>query len=190
MARWCRCGPSVADPFGCRCLTRHSVLRFHVPLIKPDVRISRIRLSDKDSRVRPRKAACPHREPDQAQLAVRVLAPTRQMRACTVPLGGAAGPLRRAGCSGLPPPGCGAGTVPCRRRFGFANTSGSGRAGVAIASASGCLVAPLLSPQQRDQQAQPRSSCLSPLPSVLTCHRPGSNSAGVLVSHLRWQRGP
>ena len=37
----------LADPFGCRCLTSASVLRFHIPLIEPDVRISRIRLSDK-----------------------------------------------------------------------------------------------------------------------------------------------
>ena len=32
-------------------------LRFHLPLIKPDVRISRIRLSDKDSCFRPRNVA-------------------------------------------------------------------------------------------------------------------------------------
>ena len=31
------------------------MLRFHIPLIEPDVRISRIRLSDKDSYLRPRK---------------------------------------------------------------------------------------------------------------------------------------
>ncbi len=31
------------------------MLRFHLPLIKPDVRISRIRLSDKESRVRPQE---------------------------------------------------------------------------------------------------------------------------------------
>ena len=49
------------------------MLRFHVPLVKPDVRISRIRLSDKDSRVRPRETAHPHIEPDQTQLAVQVL---------------------------------------------------------------------------------------------------------------------
>ncbi len=46
---------SVADPFGCRCLNIITVLRFHIPLIKPDVRFSRIRLSDKDSRFRPRE---------------------------------------------------------------------------------------------------------------------------------------
>ncbi len=37
---------SVADPFGCRCLTSSSMLRLRIPLIEPDVRISRIRLSD------------------------------------------------------------------------------------------------------------------------------------------------
>jgi hypothetical protein len=31
------------------------VLRFHLPLIEPDGRISRIRLSDQDSRIRPRE---------------------------------------------------------------------------------------------------------------------------------------
>ena len=49
MARWFRWGLSVADPFGCRCLTSHTMLRFHIPLIEPDVRIARIRLSEKVS---------------------------------------------------------------------------------------------------------------------------------------------
>ena len=52
----------LADPFGCRCLTSHTMLRFHIPLFKPDVRFSRIRLSDKDSRFRPRQAAHQHRQ--------------------------------------------------------------------------------------------------------------------------------
>ena len=47
----------VAGPFGCRCLTSPAVLRFHTPLIKPDVQISCIRLSDKASRVRPQTVA-------------------------------------------------------------------------------------------------------------------------------------
>ena len=46
----------LADPFGCRCLTGHTMLRFHIPLFKPDVRLVRIRLSDKDSPFRPRQA--------------------------------------------------------------------------------------------------------------------------------------
>ena len=37
---------AVADPFGCRCLSGSAVLRFHVPLIEPDVPLSGIRLSD------------------------------------------------------------------------------------------------------------------------------------------------
>ena len=35
-----------AAPFVWRCLTSLTVLRLHIPLIEPDVRISRIRLSD------------------------------------------------------------------------------------------------------------------------------------------------
>ena len=51
MARWFRRGLSVAGSFVCRCLTSPAMLRFHLPLIKPDVQISRIRLSDKESRL-------------------------------------------------------------------------------------------------------------------------------------------
>ena len=50
-----------------------SVPRFHIPLIEPDVRISRIRLSDKNSCVRPRKVARLHFQPDQAQRLVEGL---------------------------------------------------------------------------------------------------------------------
>jgi len=39
--------------------------RFHIPLIEPDVRFSRIRLSEKASRFRPRKAARSLSEPNQ-----------------------------------------------------------------------------------------------------------------------------
>jgi len=49
-------GLAVPDPFGCRCLSVLSMLRFHIPLIEPDMRISRIRLSDGTSCLRPRKA--------------------------------------------------------------------------------------------------------------------------------------
>jgi hypothetical protein len=45
----------LAGSFVCRCLTSAAVLRFHIPLIEPDRRVSRIRLSEKVSRVRPRK---------------------------------------------------------------------------------------------------------------------------------------
>jgi hypothetical protein len=44
----------VTGPFGCRCLTRRTMLRFHSPLVEPDVRISRIPLSDWASRGRTR----------------------------------------------------------------------------------------------------------------------------------------
>ena len=47
MARWVRFGLSVAGSFVCRCLTIRTMLRFHIPLIEPDVRICRIRLSEK-----------------------------------------------------------------------------------------------------------------------------------------------
>jgi hypothetical protein len=43
-----------AAPFVWRCLVARPWLRFHTPLIEPDVRIARIRLSDKTSRLRPR----------------------------------------------------------------------------------------------------------------------------------------
>ena len=49
MARWFRSRFvfPVARPFVCGCSHISTMLRFHTPLIKPDVRISRIRLSDK-----------------------------------------------------------------------------------------------------------------------------------------------
>jgi len=62
----------LAGPFVCRCLTSPTVFRFHIPLIKQDVRISRIRLPDKVSRVRPREAACHRRQPDELQRLVQV----------------------------------------------------------------------------------------------------------------------
>src|SRR5215469_14891255 len=37
VARWCRFDLSVSGPFVCRCLISRSVLRFHIPLIEPDV---------------------------------------------------------------------------------------------------------------------------------------------------------
>jgi len=38
VARLFRSGLSVSGPFVCRCLISRSVLRFHIPLIEPDVR--------------------------------------------------------------------------------------------------------------------------------------------------------
>jgi hypothetical protein len=43
-------------------------LRLHVPLIEPDVRISRIRLSDKASRFRTQVTGPKRRQSDQTQL--------------------------------------------------------------------------------------------------------------------------
>jgi len=40
--------------------------RLHTPLIEPDVRNDRIRLSEKVSRGRPRETARPHRKADEA----------------------------------------------------------------------------------------------------------------------------
>ena len=50
-----------------------AMLRFHIPLIKPDVRVSRIRLSDRHSRCRPRKVARPLLKPDEVEPLVHVL---------------------------------------------------------------------------------------------------------------------
>ena len=50
-----------------------TLFRFHLPLIKPDVRISRIRLSDKDSWVRPRNVAIAQAESDESELIVQVI---------------------------------------------------------------------------------------------------------------------
>ena len=55
-------GASLAQPW----------LRFHIPLIEPDVQISRIRLSDKGSRLRPRLAAPACGQAYQADMAVQV----------------------------------------------------------------------------------------------------------------------
>ena len=50
-------GASLAQPW----------LRFHIPLIEPDVRNERIRLSEKVSRCRPRETTRPRGEADEAQ---------------------------------------------------------------------------------------------------------------------------
>ena len=42
-------------------------LRFHTPLIEPDVRIFRIRLSEKGSRCRPREITRPRAKADEAE---------------------------------------------------------------------------------------------------------------------------
>ena len=50
-----------------------TMLRFHLPLIKPDVRISRIRLTDKDSCVHPRNVAFAQEKSDQAEFVMQVV---------------------------------------------------------------------------------------------------------------------
>ena len=74
MARWVRLRFvfPVARPFVCECHKISAMLRFHIPLIKPDVRISRIRLSDKDSRVRSREVALDPTKSDQTELQIQV----------------------------------------------------------------------------------------------------------------------
>jgi hypothetical protein len=62
----------VTRPFVCGCLTSCTMLRFHIPLIKPDVRVSRIRLSDKDSRVRTREVTLGPTQADQSEVKVQV----------------------------------------------------------------------------------------------------------------------
>ena len=71
MARWGGHDLSVARGF--RVLSSHAVLRFPFPLIEPDVRVSRIRLSDKDSRVRTRVAAAKQRQSHQTQMCGEVV---------------------------------------------------------------------------------------------------------------------
>jgi hypothetical protein len=50
-------GASIASP----------CVRFHIPLIEPDVPVSGIRLSEKGSRCRPREIARPLGKADEAQ---------------------------------------------------------------------------------------------------------------------------
>ena len=67
MARWGRPWPICCPVLSrSRCLTSHAVLRFHFPLIEPDVRFSRIRLSDKVV------TRSPTEEPATASLSLRL----------------------------------------------------------------------------------------------------------------------
>ena len=69
MARWFRCRLGLLPTLSVAgALMSITLLRFHLPLIKPDVRISRIRLSDKDSCFRPRNVAVRQTKLDQAKL--------------------------------------------------------------------------------------------------------------------------
>ena len=69
MARWVRQRYVRVSGFPLRCSEPHALLRLHLPLIEPDVQVSRIRLSDKDSRRRTREAARSSLELDQPQAA-------------------------------------------------------------------------------------------------------------------------
>ena len=72
MARWFRLRLRSVSGFPRVCLNiRWPYSVSTLPLIKPDMRISRIRLSDKNSRVRPRKAADTFAEQDETQLLIR-----------------------------------------------------------------------------------------------------------------------
>ena len=75
MARWGRAALRVGRPFRLPVPEYLPVLRFHLPLIEPDVRICRIRLSDKGSHFRPRDGLSflILRQVDQAQRGVQVL---------------------------------------------------------------------------------------------------------------------
>ena len=74
MTRWFRLGLSVSGSFVRRCLTSLAMLRFHTPLIEPDVPFSGIRLSDKKtSRFRPRSIPRSVAQADEPQRFVQVL---------------------------------------------------------------------------------------------------------------------
>jgi hypothetical protein len=62
----------LARPFVRECHNISTMLRFHIPLIEPDVQFSRIGLSDRDSLFRPREVAWSSRQLGQPQLVVQV----------------------------------------------------------------------------------------------------------------------
>jgi hypothetical protein len=66
----CRSDISVSASSVWRCLSGSTWLRFHIPLIEPDMQISRIRLSDKTSRLHPR-----HVTPKGGQVAEQLTVP-------------------------------------------------------------------------------------------------------------------
>jgi hypothetical protein len=69
----CRWSQAVDRPF--RLPVPHELhrARFHAPLIEPGVRISRTRLSDKASCVRPRESSRARRQLDESQCLIQVL---------------------------------------------------------------------------------------------------------------------
>src|SRR5208283_1720824 len=73
VARWVRRRHFRVSRFPLRGLVPYAMLRFHLPLIEPDVQISRIRLSDKNSRVRRQQTALLRTQLNQAQRVVQDL---------------------------------------------------------------------------------------------------------------------
>jgi hypothetical protein len=67
VARWCRGALHVNRPFRLAVPEYHPVPRLHLPLVEPDVRVSRIRLSDKVSHRRTREVAGSALEPEQPE---------------------------------------------------------------------------------------------------------------------------
>ena len=67
MARWFRLNLSVAALSSVGASIAGPCFRLHTPLIEPDVRNERIRLSEKVSRCRPRETTRPRGEADEAQ---------------------------------------------------------------------------------------------------------------------------
>jgi hypothetical protein len=61
-----------SGPFGFRGVGSVPVLRFHIPLFKPNRRFSRIRLPDKESRFRPREVTRAFAQTDESQLLVEI----------------------------------------------------------------------------------------------------------------------
>ena len=64
---------SVAGPFGAGARVAAPLPRFHFPLVEPNVRYLRIRLSDRHSCFRPREVAGQRRQVDQPECLVQVL---------------------------------------------------------------------------------------------------------------------
>ena len=74
MARWFRWRLGLLPTLSVAgALMSATMLRFHIPLIEPGVRFSRIRLSDKESRVRTRKTASFAPELNEPQFLIPVL---------------------------------------------------------------------------------------------------------------------
>jgi hypothetical protein len=69
-----RFGLSVAAPFVWRCPRNLAIAPSHIPLIEPDMQLSRIRLSDKTSRLHPRRAMPTRSQTHETEVPVQVRA--------------------------------------------------------------------------------------------------------------------